>query len=325
MSKSPNTRRIGAMVLMLALAGCPVGADVTRDARAPSGDGVVDRGIVGADAPRAGDSDSAAPTGDGATPQPDATSPDKSAAPPATTNFAAAGPFKSASEANVGPGNDFSVTYPTPLGQGGVKHPIITWGNGTGTPTFVYGALLAHLATHGFVVVATNSVQTGSGKEMLDGVSWLISEASKPTSKYYGKLDASAVCATGHSQGGGGAVNAGNDARVKCTAPIQPSPGNAPGLKGPMFVIAGGKDTIVVPQLVEGLTYNPAKVPSVYGELIAADHFTPIGNAGDEIRGYLTAWLRAQLYGEAGAKALFYGANCGICGDAKWRVKRKNL
>ena len=96
------------------------------------------------------------------------------------------------------------------------------------------------------------------------------------------------------------------------------------GLKGPMFVIAGEKDNIVSPQLITALVYEPAKVPTVYGTLLGADHFTPVGSAGP-MRGYLTAWFRAHLLGDTVAKAKFFGPSCGICNDPSWKVKRKNL
>lgn len=214
--------------------------------------------------------------------------------------------------------------HPAALGQGGLRHPVITWGNGTGAAPWVYAGLLKHWASHGFVVIASNSTQTGSGKAMLDGVSWLTSEDSRPGSLFFGKIATDKIGASGHSQGGGGSVNAGNDPRVKCTAPVEPAPGNAKGLKGPMFLIAGSADTIVGSWMVTSTVYSPSPVPTVYGILKGATHFTPIG-AADGMRGYLTAWFRAQLMNDQAAKTRFYGQSCGICVDPSWTVQRKNM
>ena len=192
MIRSPSVIRLAiACVLGGVGAGCSPGTassapGVSDGSAAP----LADSGLVPAD----GDVDATSATNAG---------PDASQLPPATS-FAGPGPFKATSTGSAGPGGAFSLYHPTTLGKGGVRHPIISWGNGTAAPTFVYGPLLTHFATHGFVVVATNSTQTGSGKEMLDGVSWLAAENDRPSSPLYQKLDLSAVGATGHSQGGGG-------------------------------------------------------------------------------------------------------------------------
>jgi uncharacterized protein GlcG (DUF336 family)/dienelactone hydrolase len=39
----------------------------------------------------------------------------------------------------------------------------------------------------------------------------------------------------------------------------------------------------------------------------------------------VTAWLQWQLRGEANAKAMFVGPQCGLCRDSKWTVATKNL
>ena len=243
---------------------------------------------------------------------------------PSVDDFAASGPFATRNNPQGGPNEAYSLYYPVDMGLGGLKHPIITWGNGTGATPIAYSGLLKHWASHGFVVIASNSTQTGSGEEMVQGVAWLISENSRPGSLFFNRIDTDAVGASGHSQGGGGAINAGNDPRVTCTAPIQPAPGNVGGLQGPMFVIAGSDDTIVSPQLVSLTVYGPATVPSVFGILAGADHFAPVGSA-EGMRGYLTAWFRLHLMKDESARNLFYGENCSICNDSNWTVQRKYI
>jgi predicted dienelactone hydrolase len=49
-------------------------------------------------------------------------------------------------------GNKFDVYYPTALGQGGFKHPILTWGNGTNSLSSNYTYFLKHMASWGFVL-----------------------------------------------------------------------------------------------------------------------------------------------------------------------------
>ncbi len=239
------------------------------------------------------------------------------------SSFEAPGPYKTMTINSTGPGGTFTLYRPSELGQGGVRHPIITWGNGTGTTPAIYSAFLTHLASHGFVVIASNNSNTGSGAEMLSGVQWLI-EQNTGTGELAGKLDTTKVGATGHSQGGGGALNAGADPRVTTVVPIAPAPGSGT-LKGTMALLCGGQDTIIsATTLCTSLIYNRATVPTFFGILKAATHTTAIGNIGG-YRGPATAWMRLQLMGDETARAMFYGSSCTLCADPSWTVTSKNL
>ncbi len=205
------------------------------------------------------------------------------------------------------------------------KHPVILWGNGTGANPKIYDGLLRHLASHGFVVAAADTPNAGSGKEMLAGATTLIAENSRPGSRYEGKIDTAHIGATGHSQGGGGAIAAGADPRVTTTIPIEPGPqGSATALKGPSFFLGGQLDTIVIPALLVIPRYRLAdQVPAIYGELAGATHFTPVGDGGG-FRGAITAWFRFWLSGDERARAEFFGASCGLCRDGAWSDVRRN-
>lgn len=218
----------------------------------------------------------------------------------------------------------YELYYPTAMLEG--EHPILTWGNGTFAIPIVYQGLLDHFASYGFVVIASTSTMTGSGEEMLAGVDWLVDENSRAGSIFFNKIDVGHVGATGHSQGGGGAINAGTDPRVTCTAPIQPTPGKVLELKGPMFLVAGSDDSMVPEPWVKTSTYDPALVPTIYGIAQGASHLTPLMDAG-MIRGYLTAWFCAELMGHEDARAAFFGdgESCEICNNDNWVTVRKNL
>ena len=80
---------------------------------------------------------------------------------------------------------------------------------------------------------------------------------------------------------------------------------------------------IVPVSLVTSAVYAPSQVPTVYGVLQGATHFTAIGNLG-EFRGPLTAWLRLNLMQDDSAHEIFYGG-CELCADPRWVVQRKNI
>jgi len=139
------------------------------------------------------------------------------------STYAATGSF-SVSTANVTDTSGtviYNLYYPTNLSTGGL-HPIITWGNGTNALPSNYWGLLNHLASWGFVVVASTDLTTGTGAEILAAANYMVQQNSNSGSIFYQKLDTTHVGAIGHSQGAGGVVNATNNSNglIKTTVPI---------------------------------------------------------------------------------------------------------
>ncbi|MBP2324100.1 dienelactone hydrolase [Kibdelosporangium banguiense] len=239
----------------------------------------------------------------------------------ATTNWSAPGPHPVVVEAL-----DDAHTVYRPASLDG-PHPVILWGNGTGSAPAVYDGLLRHWASYGFIVAAANTPNSGSGQEILAGLDALEAENSQPGSVYFGKVDVGNVGTSGHSQGGGGAITAGADPRIDTTVPIQPGPlGDVQSLHGPMLILAGQLDVVVLPLLLVLPRYTAAThIPAVYGELAGATHTTPTGNGGG-YRGVTTAWFRYWLAGDQSARSMFLGpdATCGLCNDPAWSDVRRN-
>jgi hypothetical protein len=96
--------------------------------------------------------------------------------------------------------------YPTNLGANGFKHPVITWGNGTAGTSSDAAYFLRHLASWGFVVVASQDGYERTGASILAAAHKMVDENSRPASPFFNKLDISHIGAVGHSQGAGGAV-----------------------------------------------------------------------------------------------------------------------
>lgn len=212
----------------------------------------------------------------------------------------------------------FSIYYPRNM-KG--DHPIITWGNGTGTPTIAYTPFLRHLASWGFVVIASNSTMTASGEQMVKGIDYLIEQNSKSGSNFNGMLDTESIGTTGHSQGGGGAINAATDSRVTCTAPLSPAPGKIRQVECPTFMVTGTLDALN--SIVKSMSWAPATAPTILGTLKGANHVTFSWNLGQDTRGYVTAWFMAHLQGDAEAeKAFVEGGD--LFTDSKWTVQTKN-
>jgi hypothetical protein len=249
---------------------------------------------------------------------------------PPVTDFAAPGPFQTTRAAEA----ECTINRPTTLGEQGRKHPIIIWGNGTGASPATYQAVFAHWASHGFIVAAANTSNSGSGTEMIACLDWVIQQNGASGSPYFGNVDPGHVGASGHSQGGAGTLMAGRDARVTVTAPLQPYVAFPLGgfqstsigaQKGAMFLQSGSADTIATPSANQQRIYDTTNVPVFWGTLQGATHTgTAIGSIGG-YRGPSTAWFRLHLMGDESARSLFYGASCGLCSDATWRVQKKGI
>ena len=100
----------------------------------------------------------------------------------------------------------------------GEKYPVITWANGTCGYTHGYALLLGTIASHGFVVIASNSTWTNSSptdKVQLRALDYAKALNDDSNSVLYRKLDLDKIGAMGHSQGAMATASAAKDARVK--------------------------------------------------------------------------------------------------------------
>jgi dienelactone hydrolase len=238
------------------------------------------------------------------------------------TDFSQKGPFRTTTMRMT----NHTVYYPQSLGDNGMKHPVILWGNGTGATPSSYTGILSHLASYGFVVIAANTTMAGSGEEMIQGLDIMISENNKPESVFYNKINTSEIGATGHSQGGIGTVAAAmKDSRIVCSAPLMGTKTGIGSLKSPVLAIAGSRDTIVSPTLVKRI-YSSATGTAVYAELQGSSHMTPVGiSPSKEILNYVTAWFRLYLMNDDALQGVFFDSNSGINADSDWKVTSKNI
>ena len=237
-------------------------------------------------------------------------------------------------------GNNLDLYYPTNLGANGFLHPILTWGNGTNSTASQYDYLLRHMASWGFVVIATEDKNSGAGQTILDGANFLVNANSNGASIFFNKLNVSQVGSFGHSQGATGAVNAliksaGSittvvpielPAQIWCSS-ITNCVDTATMTSGTILFVDGSNDPISPPTqapLVSGeqsiaAYYNavPNSVLKAKGTLVGPSHndvqaqpdctnvpvFCINGVYG--YLGYPTAWFMDRLQGDAFAHGAF--------------------
>lgn len=260
-------------------------------------------------------------------------------------------------------GQAYDLWAPTDLGAGGMRHPIITWGNGTGALPESYDYFLRHLASWGFVVIASRQLNTGTGREILDAARYLAREARRPGSPFQGKLDIRRIGSIGHSQGATGAVNALrlSNGRLR-TAVALAIPTNliCQGLAdcvnpaqltgGSVFYLNGSLDVLISPSRQPawqgGLNSNeafynatPDTVGKLWATLAGANHNdvqgqpdcrgTSAGTCANGVYGYLgygTAWMADRLMDDPAARGAFVSGTGEIFFQTKnWRNTTSNI
>ncbi|HEY0707127.1 MAG TPA: hypothetical protein VGG33_10025 [Polyangia bacterium] len=261
----------------------------------------------------------------------DATGPAAPAWPP-VPDYGARGPFAITRESNTGPSRVYDVFRPTQLGEGGRKHPIISWANGTLFDIPSYLRLLEHWASHGFVVIAGQTNTTAGGGTHKAGIDWVIGEAARAGSAYFGRIDAAKIGAAGHSQGGGATIAAGANkpgmTGIVATIPLMPllsfeSDKTIVAQKAaPMLNINASTDDRDPSGAVPAQIFAGAQSPLVQAAFLGI-HEDAMNAA--MLRPTL-AWFRLHLMDDQSARPWFFpSGTCGLCQDPAWKeVRHKN-
>jgi pimeloyl-ACP methyl ester carboxylesterase len=202
----------------------------------------------------------------------------------------------------------------------GEKYPVISWGNGTCGQSGGYATLLATVASHGFVVIAANSRFTDAGnREMLRALDFAKASNEDPASGLYQKLDLEKVGAMGHSQGASATFNAASDPRIKAIILWNGGSRGASPAK-PFLTVSGDRDTGATTTDMLKTAVEAATMPAAWL------YYHKILETGGNVTGHLTlmqqpervtdvtvAWWKYMLRGDAEAKKMFVGAECGLC------------
>ena len=240
-------------------------------------------------------------------------------------DIGADGPFMQMTVKNTGPSNGYQLSFPVDLGRDGLKHPIVTWGNGSGSTPDQY-TLLQRMATHGFVVIASNSSSVNASL-LKGGIDWLIMENGRDGSMFKDKLDPDQVAAMGFSLGSLATFEAATDERIKTMIHISGGSMNksvVANLRGPAAFYCGTSSDIAF-NGCEG-DFEISEVPTIYANF-PGDHLG-VRNAATApmIAKATVGWLRWRLMGDKMLDAMFVGPDCTLCKDSMWdKVQQKML
>ncbi len=261
-------------------------------------------------------------------------------------------------------GNQCDVFYPSNMTSSQERLPLVVWANGTGSTPDNYTLWLKHLASWGFVVVATRDQQTGYGNTALDSLAYMRAEEANPASPFYQRIDFTKVGAAGHSQGASGAANAMFNSNGVITTTVtfelpaqmwcNPADNclltpKLTGGSGSIFYVSGTADSMIAPDTQNGGTqlnsqtayYNatPSTMLKAKGLLRGANHNDISGTPGCGALGFLracangvygymgfpTAWFAWRLKGDTAAGAAFKSGTGEFFTATAWTGRVSNI
>jgi hypothetical protein len=218
----------------------------------------------------------------------------------------------------------------------GEKYPVITWANGTCGLTHGYTALLGTEASHGFVIVASNSTWTLRTTSpdgipvQLRALDYAEHLNNDPDSVLYQKLDMEHIGAAGHSQGAGATAQSESDPRIDAIILWN---GGVPDEK-PFIYVSGDREDpgrVTADSLVERTDDATQPGAWVYYHQVletggkATGHMVLIQQP-ERVIDISVAWWKWQLKGDQEAKKMFVGDDCGLCNrDEEFEYGTNNL
>ncbi|WP_277376442.1 chlorophyllase/cutinase-like alpha/beta fold protein [Paenibacillus polymyxa] len=238
----------------------------------------------------------------------------------------------------------YEIFYPADISEMNRSLPVVVFVNGTGITGSKYQALQKHLASWGFITIATEEEYAWNGfsAEMSVRYLELLNEYKDKINGgdnvFYKKIDLDHIGITGHSQGGIGVINAITDqkhsdiykaavmlssAKTVMSEALQWT-SDPTLIKAPTMIIGstGNTDEQIAPLESLQKLYNdiPNNVTKVMARRNDADHGQMLYYAD----GYVTAWFMYYLNGDTEAGNAFFGENAEILSNANLQDIKKN-
>jgi hypothetical protein len=212
----------------------------------------------------------------------------------------------------------YSIFKPACM-KDGEKYPVITWANGTCGETIGYAALLATVASYGFVIIASNSTWTGTAPTdtvQLAALDYAKSLNEDMSSAFYQKLDMDKIGAMGHSQGAAATGTASSDSRIKALLFWNSGTSN----NKPFLDVSGDQDIGSNTPSSMSSGVNGATQPGawIYFHQVLDTGGNNTGHLllmeqPDRVSNLAVSWWKYILSGDTTAKTMFVGSSCGLC------------
>lgn len=168
------------------------------------------------------------------------------------------------------------ITYPV---------PTIAFGHGYLASPDLYASTLEHLASHGYIVIATRSGgetfpdHRALADDLLLSLTYMTLQSGDPGSQFYQQVDPNRLAMIGHSMGGGAAIlAAADDARVKAVATLACAETDPSAIEAaarmavPALYLYGTEDSIAPPDQHALAVYANAGQPKLAMGIIGGCH-----------------------------------------------------
>ena len=239
----------------------------------------------------------------------------------------------------------YEIYYPSDISDSD-PCPVVIFSNGTGVLGSKYPAVLRHLASWGFIVMATEEEYSWNGFSSEMCLRYIIQLHETETvegwesNPFYQHVDLDNIGVSGHSQGGVGVINAAteNKSGGRIKAIFAASPANLelahalqwdydPALiTVPTFLVSStgdGDENLVVSGAQLQAIYDG--IPDSAGKIMmrrtGADH----GDMLYAADGYMTAWFLWQLQGDQDAAKAFVGESAEILHNPLYQDQQVSL
>jgi dienelactone hydrolase len=237
-------------------------------------------------------------------------------------------------------------------------YPVVLWANGScANSNFAYREFLAEVASHGFIVLALGPYRDSPPpreqrsadpaewppfetrySQIFDALDWITAENGRPVSPFHDKVATDRVAVMGHSCGGLQAVKASLDRRVT-TALVLNSGMMADDdqymgrhelqrsildeMHAPIAYFIGGASDVAYPNAeADWQELQRLDIAAINANMDVGHGATYHLPSGGPFASGPLAWLEWQLKGDAEARAMFVGNECGFCNDGDWTLRR---
>lgn len=235
-----------------------------------------------------------------------------------------------------------SIWYPEDMVRSGEKYPLIVMANGTGVQDARYEPVFEHAASWGFIVIGNDDPSSGLGDSSAESLDLMLTLTRDPSSIFYQKVDEERIGIAGHSQGGVAVIHAlyrfdnASLYRAAYTASattetmirawnLTDFTYDISKVTVPILMVAGTGKTdaeTISPLSDMEANFAAASAPTIIARRKEADH----GEMLYVPSGYMVAWFRFTLMGDANAAKAFVGDDAELLTNTQWQdVQRKGF
>ncbi len=288
----------------------------------------------------------------------------------ANTDWGQAGPFPAGQRSVTvtrANGSTFTAQLHYPASAAGANQPFhpqagpapaITFGHGFLQTTSRYATTLQHLASHGFIAIASDSEGSlfpshgNFASDLSRCLTYLEQQHATSGAFLFGKVDVAAFGIAGHSMGGGASLlAAGSDVRIRALAVEAPAETNpsaiaaSASIAAPSLLIVGDADTIVPTASHGQPMYNALRSPRQLANIRGGYHCGFIDSTGigcdssslsraDQLlitRRLLTSWFALYLKDDPAAWRTIWGpdapvdARVTLSADARMALEPRSI